>query len=283
MSGATGTLPDAAAWWRGHAAVVTGGARGQGAALARMLLQAGAHVHVVDCLAPSDPAWAALRSDAAGGGGRLVEWDRDVAEPAAWEQIAQALRRDGRPLRGLVNNAGITGPRRTVTNTELADWDRVIAINLTGAMLGIRALAPCMEAGGAIVNISSTVGMTGYYNAAYSCTKWALRGLTRSAAQELAPQGVRVNCVCPGVVDTEMIRTAPALVAALGQIIPLERMAPPEQIADVVFFLLGPQAAYVTGADIAVDGGLSGAGLYWPVGRALGALESSVAATQETR
>ena len=282
MSAATHAMPDPSTWWQEHAAVVTGGARGQGASLARMLLRAGAHVYVVDCLPASDPAWTALRSEAAAGPGRLVEWDRDVSDPASWEQLAQALRSGGRPLRGLVNNAGITGPRRTVTNTELADWDRVIAINLTGAMLGIRALAPCMEAGGAIVNISSTVGMTGYYNAAYSCTKWALRGLTRSAAMELAPRGLRVNCVCPGVVDTEMIRTAPALVAALRQIVPMERMAPPEQIADVVFFLLGPQAAYVTGADIAVDGGVSGAGLYWPVGRALGALGTSVTATQET-
>jgi NAD(P)-dependent dehydrogenase (short-subunit alcohol dehydrogenase family) len=132
-----------------------------------------------------------------------------------------------------------------------------------------------MEAGGAIVNISSTVGMTGYYNAGYSCTKWALRGLTRSAALELAPRGIRVNCVCPGVVDTGMIQAAPALVAALKTIIPMQRMAPPEQIADVVFFLLGPQAAYVTGSDIAVDGGVTGGGIYWPVGRAVGALGSS--------
>jgi 3alpha(or 20beta)-hydroxysteroid dehydrogenase len=270
-------------YWRDKAAVVTGGARGQGASLALMLLRSGAHVHVMDSLPSSDPAWVALRSQAAVSDGRLVEWDRDVSNPASWDQLAQALRTEGRPLRGLVNNAGITGPRRTVTNTELVDWDRVIAINLTGAMLGIRALAPEMEVGGAIVNISSTVGMTGYYNAAYSCTKWALRGLTRSAALELAPEGVRVNCVCPGVVDTEMIQTAPALVAALRQIIPMERMAPPEQIADVVFFLLGPQAAYVTGADIAVDGGVSGGGLYWPVGRAIGALGTAVPATQETQ
>jgi NAD(P)-dependent dehydrogenase (short-subunit alcohol dehydrogenase family) len=129
-----------------------------------------------------------------------------------------------------------------------------------------------MRAGGAVVNVSSTVGMTGYYSAAYSTSKWALRGLTRSAALELAAAGIRVNCVCPGVVDTEMIRNHPALVQALQGVIPMGYMATPEQIAEVMFFLLGPGAAYITGADLAVDGGVTGGGIYGPVGRAIGAL-----------
>ena len=255
--------------WSGKAAVVTGGARGQGASLALQLLGAGATVHVIDTLASHDTAWQPLREAAPG---RLVEWRHDVADPQAWDGLAHALHERGEPLRGLVNNAGITGPRNTVTKTQLADWERVIAINLTGAMLGIRALAPSMERGASIVNISSTVGMTGYYSAAYSTSKWALRGLTRSAALELAPQGIRVNCVCPGVVDTEMIHTSPALVAALQGVIPMQQMAAPSQIADVVLFLLSPQASYITGADLAVDGGITGGGIYWPVGRAVGAL-----------
>lgn len=265
--------------WQGKAAVVTGGARGQGAALALRLLRAGATVHVVDTLARHDAAWQALRAPAEG---RLVEWQQDVAEPQGWDRLAGALREAGQPLRGLVNNAGITGPRNTVTQTLLADWERVLAINLTGSMLGIRALAPLMAPGGSIVNISSTVGMTGYYSAAYSATKWALRGLTRSAAMELAPRGVRVNCVCPGVVDTDMIHTSPALVAALQGVIPLQQMAAPGQIADVVLFLLGPQASYITGADLAVDGGVTGAGLYWQVGLATGALDATPPAAAAT-
>lgn len=255
--------------WEGKAGVVTGGARGQGAALALQLLGAGAVVHVVDTLAGDDPAWLRLRERA---DGRLVEWRQDVSDPRGWDRLAAALGDAGQPLQGLVNNAGITGPRNTVTRTELADWERVIATNLTGSMLGIRSLAPLMPRGGAIVNISSTVGMTGYYSAAYAATKWALRGLTRSAALELAPRGVRVNCVCPGVVDTEMIHNSPALVAALQNVIPLQQMATPGQIADVVAFLLGPQASYITGADFAVDGGVTGGGTYWQVGRATGAL-----------
>jgi NAD(P)-dependent dehydrogenase (short-subunit alcohol dehydrogenase family) len=114
--------------------------------------------------------------------------------------------------------------------------------------------------------------MTGYFSAAYSTSKWALRGLTRSAAMELGVRGIRVNCICPGVVDTEMVRNYPALVQTLQGIIPLQHMAQAQQLADVMFFLLGPQAAYITGADLAVDGGITGGGIYWPVGRSLGVL-----------
>ena len=271
-------------YWQGKAVVVTGGARGQGASLASMLLREGALVHVVDCLPREDEAWQALRGVAAGPG-RLVEWNHDVAEAEGWDLLAQAIAESGAPLAGLVNNAGITGPRNTVTQTVLADWQRVLGINLTGAMLGMRALAPRMARGASIVNIASTVAMTGYYSAAYSTSKWALRGLTKSAALELAPKGIRVNCVCPGVVDTEMIHNSPALMAALQNAIPMQQMAVPEQIAEVVAFLLGPRSSYMTGADIAVDGGVTSGGIYWPVGLATGALqarESSTAASPFT-
>lgn len=259
-------------YWPGKAAVITGGARGQGAALAHLLLQAGAQVHVLDALDPGDAAWLALQDHADRHDGTLVVHHGDVARPEVWEQLSEQLRSAGSPLLALVNNAGITGPRNTVTHASLSEWERVMGINLTGAFLGIRSLAPQMPPGGAIVNVSSTVGMTGYYSAAYSTSKWALRGLTRSAALELASAGIRVNCVLPGVVDTEMIRSNTALVAALQTIIPMQQMAAPEHIATVMFFLLGPEAGYVTGADIAVDGGLLAGGTYWPVGRAIGAL-----------
>lgn len=266
-------------FWAGKAVVVTGAARGQGSALALQLLHSGAVVHAIDLLPAGDAAWEPLRAATPG---RLVPWQLDVADPQAWDQLAAALREDATPLHGLVNNAGITGARNTVTRTELADWDRVLAVNLTGSMLAIRALAPLMAGGGSIVNVSSTVGMTGYHSAAYSCTKWALRGLTRSAALELAPRAIRVNCVCPGVVATDMIQANTALVTALQHIIPLQRMAQPQQIAEVVAFLLGPHASYVTGADIAVDGGVTGGGIYWPVGQSMGVL-SAAETTPSTR
>jgi len=257
--------------WQGKSAVVTGGARGQGASVALHLLQAGAFVHVVDTLDGADPAWRRLHQ-----AGILRAWHGDVSDPATWDAIATAIAGRGETLLGLVNNAGITGPRDTVTRTQPAQWERVMAVNVTGAMLGIRALAPAMTRGAAIVNISSTVGMTGYHSAAYSTSKWALRGLTRSAALELAPQGIRVNCVCPGVVDTEMVRNSPVLLAALKGVIPLRQMAAAEQIAEVVLFLLGPQASYITAADIAVDGGITGAGLYGQVAQAVGAIETPI-------
>lgn len=259
-------------YWHGKSAIVTGGARGQGASVARMLLEAGAQVHVMDSLPPADSDWKKLRDYAGTQTGHLQVHHSNVADGSAWDSVANQLRAGDFPLYALVNNAGITGPRNTVTKASLAEWELVMGINLTGAFLGIKTLAPLMPAGAAIVNVSSTVGMTGYYSAAYSTSKWALRGLTKSAALELAAVGVRVNCVLPGVVDTAMIRSNTALVAALQNIIPMQHMAAPEQIASMIFFLLSPQASYVTGADIAVDGGVTSGGTYWPVGRAIGAL-----------
>ncbi len=262
-------------YWHDKAAVVTGGARGQGASIADMLARAGAHVIVMDRLGAGDAAWQGLRDACVGLPGRLTCLELDVGDPQSWQAVVAEIRAGDRALAGLVNNAGITGPRNTVTHTVLADWEQVMRINLTGSMLGIHALAPYMKAGASIVNISSTVGMTGYYSAAYSTSKWALRGLTKAAALELAPAGIRVNCVCPGVVDTEMVHNNAHLYQALRDIIPMGHAAAPRQIAEVVFFLLGPHSSYVTGADIAVDGGVTGGGLYWPVGRAVGALGGS--------
>ena len=263
-------------YWLGKAAVVTGGARGQGASIAKMLLRAGAWVYVMDRLPVDDPAWQELRQFAGNQRGMLTCLELDVANPEAWESVAARLQSDARPLVGMVNNAGITGPRNTVTKASLEEWEGVLRVNLTGAFLGIHTLAPLMHAGASIVNISSTVGLTGYYSAAYSTSKWALRGLTKSAALELAPRGVRVNCVCPGVVDTEMIRSNARLFEALQGITPMGHMAVPDQIADVMFFLLGPQSSYVTGTDIAVDGGVTGGGIFWPVGLAVGALQAQL-------
>ncbi len=259
-------------YWLGKAAVVTGGARGQGASIAKMLLCAGAHVHVMDCLPSGDIAWQLLQEFSKGQRGTLTCLELDVSRPESWNSSAEKIQNSKLALCGLVNNAGITGPRNTVTKATLQEWEHVLRINLTGAFMGIHALAPLMRSGASIINISSTVGMTGYYSAAYSTSKWALRGLTKSAALELAPQGIRVNCVCPGVVDTDMIKTNADLYTALQSIIPMKHMAAPEQIADVLMFLLGPNSSYITGADIAVDGGVTSGGIYWPVAQAVGAL-----------
>ena len=260
-------------YWRNKVAVVTGGARGQGAAITRQLLQAGAHVHVVDCLPVAHEDWVDLKTDSVHLDGELTIHEMDVRDDAAWNALQQHLSRSGTVVMGVVNNAGITGARSTVTKTDLIEWNHVLDINLTGAFLGIKYLAPLMRAGGAIVSISSTVGMTGYHSAAYSTSKWALRGLTKSAAIELASAGIRVNCICPGIVDTHMIRSNDKLFEALKGITPIGKMAHPDQIADVMFFLLGPQSSYITGADLAVDGGVTSGGIFWPIGKAVGAIQ----------
>jgi 3alpha(or 20beta)-hydroxysteroid dehydrogenase len=266
-------LYDMREYWRNKAAVVTGGARGQGAAITLQLLQAGAHVHVVDCLPLAQEDWNDLKTNSLHVDGELTIHEMDVTDEGAWSVLQQHLSKSEAVVMGVVNNAGITGVRNTVTKTDLIEWRHVLDVNLTGAFLGIKYLAPLMPAGGAIVSISSTVGMTGYYSAAYSTSKWALRGLTKSAAIELASAGIRVNCICPGVVDTQMIRCNDKLFEALKGITPIGKMAHPDQIADAMFFLLSPQSSYITGADLVVDGGVTSGGIFWPIGKAVGVIQ----------
>jgi 3alpha(or 20beta)-hydroxysteroid dehydrogenase len=158
-------------------------------------------------------------------------------------------------VKGLVNNAGVT-QRTRIGDVVREDWDRVLAINVTGAMLAIQALLPLMDAGASIVNIGSAAGLTGHYTAAYTTSKWALRGLTHSCVTELGPRGIRVNIVHPGYIRTEMTASAPAqFLDANIAIAPLHRGGEPHEVANVVVFLLSDAAAYVTGAEIGVDGG----------------------------
>jgi 3alpha(or 20beta)-hydroxysteroid dehydrogenase len=180
----------------------------------------------------------------------------DVASEESWTAaIADVQERLGR-LDVLVNNAGITN-RFGVLDTELADWNRVLGVNLTGVFLGMKHAGRAMVAdgGGTIVNIASFASYTGYRAASYAAAKWGVRGLTQTAADELGPRGVRVNSVSPGFVPTPLTANAPNLVRSFSEATPLGRTCSPDDIAAAVIYLASDASAYVCGHDLLVDGG----------------------------
>jgi len=178
----------------------------------------------------------------------------DVTDPEAWATLA------GERVDGLVNAAGITH-RARVGEVALSDFNRVLAVNTAGPLLGIQAVLSRMPRGGSIVNVCSLAALTGHYTAAYTASKWALRGLSRAASLELGDRGIRVNAVFPGYIDTPMTASAPdSFQAASERAASLGRTGSAEEVAAVIAFLLSDAASYITGAEIAVDGGVFGHG-----------------------
>jgi 3alpha(or 20beta)-hydroxysteroid dehydrogenase len=229
--------------------VVTGAAAGQGAAEARALALEGATVIATD-----------LHEDDPGLGEGIVYRRLDVSRSDHWRDLGAWLARTYEDVHGLVNNAGIPF-RARLQELELADWDRVIGINLTGTLLGIQTVAPLMPAGGSIVNVSSIAGLSGHYAAAYTVSKWGVRGLSRVASLELGDRGIRVNTVLPGYIETAMTASAPEWFrdANIEQT-PLGRTGTPEEVAPLVVFLISDESAFISGAEIVVDGGQTGHG-----------------------
>jgi 3alpha(or 20beta)-hydroxysteroid dehydrogenase len=234
----------------GKIVVVTGAAGGQGAAEAEALAREGATVVATD-LAGEGPDYASDR----------VAYRRlDVARPEEWTELGAWLTETHGRVDGLVNNAGIPF-RARLHEVTLADWDRVLAINVTGSLLGIQTVLPLMGRGGSIVNVSSAAGLTGHYAAAYTVSKWAVRGLSRVASVELGPHGIRVNTIFPGYIETPMTASAPeAFRDANLTATPLGRTGTSDDVAPLVVYLISDESAFVSGAEIAVDGGLTAHG-----------------------
>lgn len=243
-------------------AIITGGARGMGAATSRVFAEAGAKVAIADVLDAEGAALAAELGDAA------RYYHLDVTSEAEWATVVAQVEADLGPVDVLVNNAGIL-MFKSLLQTTLEDYQRVLNVNLVGEFLGIKAVAPGMIARGkgAIVNISSVDGMKGANGlGAYASSKWGVRGLTRVAAMELGHRGIRVNSVHPGGVDTAMTNfdnLSRDEVSKRFLDVPLRRIAGPEEVARATLFLASDEASYMVGSEVVVDGGMV-AGNYYP-------------------
>ncbi|MFE5485521.1 SDR family NAD(P)-dependent oxidoreductase [Streptomyces sp. NPDC056527] len=248
----------------GRVVVVTGAARGQGEQEARLFAAEGARVVLADVL---DDQGEALAKEL--GEERAAYVHLDVTKEEEWAgAVAAAKERFGR-IDGLVNNAGILRFNELVA-TPLDEFQAIVQVNQVGCFLGIRTVAPEIEAagGGTIVNTASYTGVTGMAGVgAYAATKHAVLGLTRVAALELAAKGIRVNAVCPGAIDTPMSNPEgvdPAATAELyRKLVPLGRIGRPEEVAALALFLTSEDSAYITGQPFVIDGGwLAGVSLF---------------------
>jgi 3alpha(or 20beta)-hydroxysteroid dehydrogenase len=239
----------------GKVALITGGARGQGEAEARLFAAEGARVAVCDVRKDEGLALAAELGD------RACFHRLDVTKPDEWEEAVNSIVERFGALHVLVNNAGI-GAVGTLDGMPLEEHARILDVNLNGVYYGMRAAkAPLVESGnGSIVNISSIDGLAGVLGmTSYVASKFAVTGMTRSAAIELGPLGVRVNSIHPGVIDTPMLGGTDSPIRPRLQLLmerqPIPRMGRPEEVAFLALFLASDESSYITGAAIPVDGG----------------------------
>ena len=242
----------------GKVALISGGARGMGAAEARMFCGEGASVVIGDVL---DAEGKAVESEVSGKRGRIAYIHLEVTSEADWQAAVDlAVNRFGK-LDVLVNNAGI-GAHGRVEDTSAEAWDRVMAINAKGAFLGTKAVIPAIRraGGGSIINISSQLGLVGsdHTSPHYSASKGAVRLLTKTTALQYAKEGIRVNSVHPGPIETPMTaarRADPAVKAMMVSRIPLGRYGQANEVAYGVVYLASDESSFVTGSELVIDGG----------------------------
>ena len=247
-------------------ALITGAAGGQGAAEAELFVREGAAVMLTDVDAAKGEALAARLRER---GGQAQFRVQDVASETSWQETIAAALAAFNGLHILVNNAG-TIARQGIVDTTLDAWNRTIAVNLTGPLLGMKHAAPVIRdtvgragGGGAIVNISSTAGLTAHDDAAYTASKWGLRGLTKTAVLQFSQWNIRVNSIHPGqIADTGFFQSGgDAFAHAARAAIPLHRQGTPRECAELVLFLASDESSFISGAEIAIDGGYFAAGL----------------------
>ncbi|WP_202805065.1 glucose 1-dehydrogenase [Arthrobacter sp. TB 26] len=238
----------------GKVAVVTGGARGMGASHVRVMVREGAKVVFGDLLETEGGALARELGE------NVAFVRQDVTRSEDWEAVVRTAEELFGHVGILVNNAGIA-PAGSFEETTEEQFRRTLDINLVGSWLGIKSVLTSMRAagGGSIVNISSAAGLIGNKNyAAYTSSKFGVRGLTKAAAAELGGDGIRVNSVHPGMVATQMLDDTPAdLLAGAVKSIPLGRIAQPEEVSNLVLFLASNESSYSTGSEFIVDAGVT--------------------------